>query len=224
MNLRDLIGVLGHELRTPLAAILGYQELLADGLYGELSDRQREPVTRIQQSAQQLIFLLDGLQELADAGASETDEIVAGNTSEISNALLARLGPFASSRSVKLTADPENDEALPPFRLPRLLRAAEIAFTAAIKSSHGSALRLHCARSDGVVMCTLHGAALDLNRDHPAHFDLSSAGPPPTAAQLRLAMAAATLRIVGGNLRLLPADNRVTLELSIPAGASKSSS
>ena len=104
MNLRDLIGVLGHELRTPLAAILGYQELLADGLYGELNDRQREPVNRIQQSAQQLIHLLDGLQELADAGACEADEIVPGNTRQISQMLVTRLGPFAASRNVKLTA------------------------------------------------------------------------------------------------------------------------
>src|SRR5687768_8696407 len=112
MKLRDLIGVLGHELRTPLAAILGYQELLSDGLYGDLSDRQREPVERIHQSAQQLLHLLDGLQELAESGSSAHDEIVSGNTREISRALISRLQAFAKSRSVQLTGDDETGTAL----------------------------------------------------------------------------------------------------------------
>ncbi|MEX2282944.1 MAG: histidine kinase dimerization/phospho-acceptor domain-containing protein, partial [Gemmatimonadota bacterium] len=161
MKLSDLIGVLGHELRTPLAAILGYQELLSDGLYGELSDRQREPVERIHQSAQQLLYLLDGLQELAEVGSIAHDEIVIGDTGEISRALLSRLQAFAQSRSVKLTGDDQTADALGAFRLQRFLRAAEIALVAAIKSSHGSTLRLHCTRENGAAVCSLYGCALD---------------------------------------------------------------
>ena len=35
----EMLGVLAHEMRTPIAAILGYQELLSDGIFGEIEQR-----------------------------------------------------------------------------------------------------------------------------------------------------------------------------------------
>ncbi len=53
-----------HELRSPLSAILGYQELLEDGVYGSLDDVAAEPVERIGRSARHLVNLVEGLVEL----------------------------------------------------------------------------------------------------------------------------------------------------------------
>jgi GAF domain-containing protein len=41
---------MSHELRTPLNAILGYTELLLDGIYGEMPDKARETMTRVERS------------------------------------------------------------------------------------------------------------------------------------------------------------------------------
>jgi light-regulated signal transduction histidine kinase (bacteriophytochrome) len=215
MNLRDLIGVLGHELRTPLAAILGYQELLSDGLYGELSPRQLEPVDRIQQSARQLVHLLDGLQELAHAGGIGNDEIESADTGIIANTLVTRLKPLADSRSVTIALVATQPSPPVQMRLQRFLRAAEIAMIAAIKQSHGRALQLECTQTNGTTRCALHGCGLDPQRDNPELFSLDTDGPPPSAAKMRLAMADATLRSAGGTLRLLPVNDRITLELSL---------
>ena len=67
---RGLIDVVAHELRTPLAAILGYQELMADGLYGPLPKGIDDAVHRIGRSARQLLSLVDGL-DLLDADSQE---------------------------------------------------------------------------------------------------------------------------------------------------------
>ena len=55
---------------TSLTAIDGYCELLADGIYGSLSDPQREKVGRIRMSGRHLLSLLDNVMEMArlDAG------------------------------------------------------------------------------------------------------------------------------------------------------------
>src|SRR5262245_18645284 len=141
MLLRDLVAIFGHELRTPLAAILGYQELLADGLYGDLTSRQREPIDRIQHAAQQILSLIDGLQELAASGDPAEDERVDTNTQVILATLQQRLQPLADARGVQLQGDANSAEPLNQFPLSRFLRAAEIALMAAIKNGHGQQLR-----------------------------------------------------------------------------------
>src|SRR5205085_7949180 len=45
------LATMSHELRTPLTAIIGYQELLADGITGSVSEAQRAQLARIKASA-----------------------------------------------------------------------------------------------------------------------------------------------------------------------------
>ena len=55
----DFLAVMSHELRTPLAAIMGYQELLADGITGPITDAQGQQLARIKVSARHLLSLID---------------------------------------------------------------------------------------------------------------------------------------------------------------------
>jgi len=55
----DFLAVMSHELRTPLAAIMGYQELLADGITGPITDAQAQQLARIKSSARHLLALID---------------------------------------------------------------------------------------------------------------------------------------------------------------------
>ena len=50
---------MSHELRTPLTAIIGYEELLADGITGPVTDPQRHQLGRIKASATHLLGLID---------------------------------------------------------------------------------------------------------------------------------------------------------------------
>ena len=49
------LAVMSHELRTPLTAILGYTELLADGLFGPISSEQRVQLGRVRESSEHLL-------------------------------------------------------------------------------------------------------------------------------------------------------------------------
>jgi PAS domain S-box-containing protein len=53
------LAAMSHELRTPLTAIIGYEELLADGITGPVTDPQRHQLGRIKASATQLLALID---------------------------------------------------------------------------------------------------------------------------------------------------------------------
>jgi two-component system, sensor histidine kinase and response regulator len=55
----DFLAVMSHELRTPLTAIIGYEELLADGITGPVNTQQVQQLSRIKSSAQHLLGLID---------------------------------------------------------------------------------------------------------------------------------------------------------------------
>ncbi len=59
-----------HELRTPLQGILGLSDLVAKGIYGEPTEKQRVAMAQVKASAKNLMTLIDDLLQLArlDAG------------------------------------------------------------------------------------------------------------------------------------------------------------
>jgi signal transduction histidine kinase len=75
----NFLATMSHELRTPLTAIIGYEELLAEGVTGELSDGQRQKLSRIKTNAQQLLTLIEEILFYArtDEGLAAThlDEV-----------------------------------------------------------------------------------------------------------------------------------------------------
>ncbi|MDQ6736075.1 MAG: GAF domain-containing sensor histidine kinase, partial [Gemmatimonadota bacterium] len=56
---------MSHELRTPLNAIAGYTELITMGIYGAVTDEQRDALTRIDSAQRHLLRLVNDVLNLA---------------------------------------------------------------------------------------------------------------------------------------------------------------
>ncbi len=61
----NFLGTVSHELRTPLTSIIGYSEMLAEGIAGPLSTEQAEFVKTIHGKGEQLLALIMGLLDLS---------------------------------------------------------------------------------------------------------------------------------------------------------------
>ena len=55
----EFLASMSHELRTPLNAVLGYTQLLHDGITGPVSTAQQDQLLRIRASATHLLGLID---------------------------------------------------------------------------------------------------------------------------------------------------------------------
>src|SRR3954470_21735121 len=69
----EFLANVSHELRTPLTAIVGFVEMLRDGVYGELAPRQVGPVERIAASATHLRHLVDQILDIARIAAGRLE-------------------------------------------------------------------------------------------------------------------------------------------------------
>jgi len=69
----DFLASMSHELRTPMNAILGFTEMIRDGLYGEVPPEILDPVSDIHTCGKQLLGLINNVLDLAKIEAGHME-------------------------------------------------------------------------------------------------------------------------------------------------------
>jgi signal transduction histidine kinase len=106
---------MSHELRTPLNAILGYTELMADGAYGELSDKMLGVLKRLEAQGKHLLGLINDVLDLSKIEAGQLVlELSDYSIQDIAQAVRSTLEPLATDK--KLAFEVEMVAELPPGR------------------------------------------------------------------------------------------------------------
>jgi signal transduction histidine kinase len=95
---------MSHELRTPLNSVLGFTEMLADGLYGELPEKAKATLARIESNGKHLLGLINDVLDLSKIEAGQLqlsiDDYSAG---QIVKAAAAAAEPLARAKGLTLT-------------------------------------------------------------------------------------------------------------------------
>jgi signal transduction histidine kinase len=117
----SFLGTISHELRTPLTSILGYGDMLAEGLAGPLSREQLEFVQTIRTNGEQLLRLILSLLDLSklESGTLRMHRVSFPVDRTVRDAIATML-PTASRKGVTLSIDatePVRDVPLDPDRL-----------------------------------------------------------------------------------------------------------
>jgi signal transduction histidine kinase len=102
----DFLNTMAHELRTPLNVVIGTQQLLVDGSYGNLSDEQSKALERIGRYAQDLLSLINEILDLVRLDARKvpvhTSEF---SVREITDDLELSFAPLAREKGLALKFD-----------------------------------------------------------------------------------------------------------------------
>ena len=91
---------MSHELRTPLNAILGYTELMADGAYGEPSEKMVGILQRLEANGKHLLGLINDVLDLSKIEAGQLVlELSDYCIQDITQTVRSTLEPLAADRS-----------------------------------------------------------------------------------------------------------------------------
>lgn len=217
-NARDtFFDLTTHELRSPLSAILGYQELLREGAVGTLPEKAREPVVRIGRSARHLLGLIDSVIELSRirTGAAQLD-LESVDMGALCASVVEAFTNRAAERGLATRVDVP--DRLPTLRSDpdRLLRALDLAIISGVRHPAGDTIRLEVhARGQDVsftiapVDIALNPLA-DRNGDEPAdEVPEPPPGDPARRLGVRLAVVGRVAELLGGGLDLPTEAGRV---------------
>ena len=102
----EFVGVASHELKTPINVIIGYLDLLQEGIYGEVPQQQKEVLDTIKKQADSLTRLVKRLLDIsrfeASGGKIEIREI---DLRRLLTALESSFSVLASQRDIAFSID-----------------------------------------------------------------------------------------------------------------------
>jgi len=104
------LATMSHELRTPLNSIIGFSELISDGLAGDVTDKQKEYLGDVLESSYHLLSLINDILDLSKI-ESRKMELNLGefDLTELLEASLTMIRESAMKHAIQLDSDIPND-------------------------------------------------------------------------------------------------------------------
>jgi len=145
---------MSHELRTPLNSIIGFSEVLIDGLVGEMTSEQKECLENVRSSGHHLLALISDILDISkiEAGRMEL-EPATFDVAELLAEVQATITPLIEKKSQVLKI--EQAEGLPPLTADRfrvkqiLLNLLSNAYKFTLVEGH---ITLSCRLADQTTM------------------------------------------------------------------------
>jgi signal transduction histidine kinase len=102
----NFLATVSHELRTPLTSIIGYSEMLSEGLAGEMKPEQIDFVKTIHGKGEQLLSLIMGLLDLSKLESGTMRMTMRSMRIEpVLKEVVSTLTPTARKKAVTLEVD-----------------------------------------------------------------------------------------------------------------------
>ena len=113
----QFLATVSHELRTPLTSIIGYSEMLVEGLAGEMKPDQIEFAKTIHDKGEQLVRLITGLLDLGKLESGTMHVSIHDTRIEpILADVVSTMTPAALKKGVRLELRLDREEELPGLR------------------------------------------------------------------------------------------------------------
>jgi two-component system sensor histidine kinase BarA len=111
----NFLATVSHELRTPLTSVIGYSEMLLEGMAGTLNDEQREYVKTIMDKGESLLNMISQILDLSRIESGNLRmNISEFSLKEVLKAATTSVIPQCQKKSIVLEIDLSND--LPLYR------------------------------------------------------------------------------------------------------------
>jgi signal transduction histidine kinase len=156
---------MSHELRTPLNAILGYTELILDNIYGDIPDKARATLNRVQTNGKHLLGLINDVLDLSKIEAGQLN-LTLGDYSirEVVHNVFSAVESLASNKRLVLKVElaPDMPRARGDER--RLTQVLLNLVGNAIKFTDKGEVAIRVSSADGSLTVAVHDTGPGISR------------------------------------------------------------
>ncbi len=163
----QFVSNVSHELRTPLNGVLGYAELLRDGIYGPVNEEQRKALQNILTSGN---HLLDLINEILDFSKLQNGNMKlyreACYVHNIIEAVRATVEPMVRNMPLELTF--HIDPNLPPIYVDsrKLYQVFMNIVGNAVKFTHEGEIEVRAQLREKEVLFSVRDTGIGISRDN----------------------------------------------------------
>ncbi|HYD41768.1 MAG TPA: HAMP domain-containing sensor histidine kinase, partial [Anaeromyxobacter sp.] len=103
----NFLATMSHELRTPLTSVIGYSEMMLEGLGGPLTTEQREYLGIIMEKGENLLQLITSILDISKIEAGRVRLVLSEvEPAQIMRDAVATLLPLARKKGLKVACEP----------------------------------------------------------------------------------------------------------------------
>jgi signal transduction histidine kinase len=148
---------MSHELRTPLNAVLGYTELILDSVYGDVPEKARATLERIQSNGRHLLGLINDVLDLSKIEAGQlTLSLTHYSIKEMVHNVYTAVESLATSKNLALKVELPKDLPSAHGDERRLTQVLLNLVGNAIKFTDTGEVSIKASTSDGAFTVAVH--------------------------------------------------------------------
>ncbi|MDX1995542.1 MAG: GAF domain-containing sensor histidine kinase [bacterium] len=143
----EFLANISHELRTPLNAIIGYSDLLLDGTYGVLTEKQTDRLNRVNTSGKHLLSMINDVLDLSKIEAGHLRlEVQPVLAADILQTVYDEFAPGAVAKALRFGLEIAPETPVIKADAARLRQIFSNLIDNAIKFTHEGGVMIHMGR------------------------------------------------------------------------------
>ena len=164
----EFLALVSHEFRTPLQAVFGYTELLDAEIHGALNESQRRYVSRIKQSQEHLLGLINTILEFAKLESGQQIDVTLRQVSmhEILQFMESLIAPQLETKELAYAYRCEDQSIVAYADATKVQQIVLNLLSNAIKfTKQGGSITVECARESEMVVLRIHDTGCGIPSD-----------------------------------------------------------
>lgn len=160
---------MSHELRTPLNSILGFSDVILEGIDGSLTEYMENDVKLIQKNGQHLLHLINDVLDMAKIESGRMNlHPETFNLQNVFDDVIGLTSSLANEKSLTLLVEPDSDASLEIYADTIRMRQVMINLVNnAIKFTERGQISLRVDRQDGdKILIRVRDTGLGIPADH----------------------------------------------------------
>jgi signal transduction histidine kinase len=158
---------MSHELRTPLNAILGYTELILDNIYGDMPDKMRAVLERVQSNGKHLLGLINDVLDLSKIEAGQlTLSLTDYSLSDLVHTVVVAVESLATEKDLALNVEVAPDLPIGRGDERRLAQVLLNLVGNAIKFTDRGSVSIKASAADGTFTVAVRDTGPGISADH----------------------------------------------------------